>query len=377
MPQVLRLTGLAVAASIALAFLVVIGFIVAGFVVAEWRPDGSAVGSLIRWLHSESAPAVTTGSPWDNLWAWCLAALVPLLWYLAVWWGWGRDRRIGMAFPRFAPPAGLSPAGVRQILGMGFDGKCVAAEMLSLAVRGHLKIEREPTGLYRMRRRDAPSAELTVAERHLLATLYRGRPSIRLHYADAGHLRVAMEAFRNKLEHELEGPVYETNVWAVALGIAIGGLGFVGATAALPAGVPTGPDLWLAAATLIAIAAVNVLFFRLMKAPTDFGREILDEIGGFRLFLAIAEHERMKTADAPELTAHLFAKYLPFALAMDIELDWAERFSENVQGAIPDALDFEWYADPGRAAHDMGLMGMARALGAATAAVVYGDEADG
>jgi len=84
----------------------------------------------------------------------------------------------------------------------------------------------------------------------------------------------------------------------------------------------------------------------------------------------------MKLADAPRLTAHLFARYLPFALAMDIELDWAERFAGTVQGAIPDALDFEWYAGPGKVAYDMGLMGMARTLGAATAAAIYGDDED-
>jgi hypothetical protein len=281
-----------------------------------------------------------------------------------------------LEFPRFRPPEGLSPAGVRQILDMGFDAKCMAAEMLSLAVRGHLRIEREPVGVYRLRRTGSPSSELTVAERHLLATLFRARSYTRLHFSDAAHLRVAMEVFREKLEHELEGPVYETNIWAVAVGILVSGIGFMAATASLPDVVPGGLDFWLAAGTLVAMAAANVLFFRLMKAPTDLGRDILDEIGGFRLFLATAEHERMKLADAPRLTAHLFARYLPYALAMNIELDWSERFAGSVKRAIPDALDFEWYADPNKVTYDMGLMGMVLALGGATAAALSGEEED-
>ena len=178
-----------------------------------------------------------------------------------------------------------------------------------------------------------------------------------------------METFREKLEHELEGPVYETHLWAVALGAMISGLGFM-AAASQPGGFPAGLDFWLATSALIAMATLNVLFFRLMKAPTDLGRQILEEIGGFRRFLATAEHERMKLADAPRMTSHLFAQHLPYALAMDIELDWSERFAASLKRTIPDALDYDWYADPGKVAYDMGLMGMVRALGGAMASVL-------
>jgi hypothetical protein len=380
MIQVLRFSGLAIVASVVLALAIVFGFFVISFFVREWHPDWSIAWSVSEGLQVDLGlarpPDAPDVSPWDRLWPWGAAALAPLVWYLGAWWVWGRDRRLGVEFPRFRPPEGLSPAGVRQILDMGFDAKCMAAEMLSLAVRGHLRIEREPVGVYRLRRTDSPSSELTVAERHLLATLFRARSHTRLHYSDAAHLRVAMEVFREKLEHELEGPVYETNIWAVALGLVISGISFMAATARLPDVFPGSVDFWLAGGTLIAMAAVNVLFFRLMKAPTELGREILDAIGGFRRYLATAEHERMKLADAPRLTAHLFARYLPYALAMDIELDWAERFAGTVQRAIPDALDFEWYADPNKVIYDMGLMGMVHALGGATAAAFKKGEGD-
>ena len=84
----------------------------------------------------------------------------------------------------------------------------------------------------------------------------------------------------------------------------------------------------------------------------------------------------MKMADAPKMTSHLYAQHLPYALAMDIELDWSERFAASLKRTIPDALDFDWYADPGKVAYDMGVMGMVRALGGALAAVMYGQEAD-
>ncbi|UCH75867.1 MAG: DUF2207 domain-containing protein [Rhodospirillales bacterium] len=375
MIQVLRLSGLAVIASILVAVVVVSVFFVVSFFIAEWRPDWTIAESIGRWLEAGSRPPETrqTGlsvSTWDTLWPWLTAPLAPLAWYLVVWWGWGRDRLLGVAFPRFAPPAGLSPSGVRQILGMGFDGKVMAAEMLNLAVNGYLRIERDPAGRYTLRRTGSSSGALTASQRRLLASLFRARPWVRLSGEDAAHLRVAMETFRDALEDELEGPVYATNVWAVGIGIAVSGGAIIAAMERLPHAMPAELDLWLAGGALIAVAAVNVLFFRLMKAPTELGREILDAIGGFRRFLATAEHERMKMADAPRMTSHLFARFLPYALAMDIELDWSERFADSLKRAIPDALDFDWYADPARASYDMGLTGMVRTLGGAVAAVL-------
>jgi hypothetical protein len=131
-------------------------------------------------------------------------------------------------------------------------------------------------------------------------------------------------------------------------------------------------ELAMAGIALLAIAAINVLFYTLMKAPTRLGRDILDEVAGFRMFLATAEHERMKMADAPEMTDHLYATYLPYALALDLELAWSDRFSFMLERAIPDPMDYDWYA--GTESVGGGLAGMARNLGAAIAGVLESDE---
>ena len=103
-----------------------------------------------------------------------------------------------------------------------------------------------------------------------------------------------------------------------------------------------------------------------MKAPTALGRVLLDEIAGFRMFLVTAEHERVKLADAPEMSEHLYATHLPYALAMDLELAWSDRFSALLKRAIPDPMDYDWYAGGGEN-FSGGLVGMARSLGAAIA----------
>ena len=69
--------------------------------------------------------------------------LLVLLYYFAAWWMVGRDPAQGVIFPRFTPPAGISPALAKYIVNRGFgDGGWVAlsAACLSLAVKKRLRL---------------------------------------------------------------------------------------------------------------------------------------------------------------------------------------------------------------------------------------------
>ncbi|MCB1215270.1 MAG: DUF2207 domain-containing protein, partial [Deltaproteobacteria bacterium] len=82
----------------------------------------------------------------------------------------------------------------------------------------------------------------------------------------------------------------------------------------------------LAMALLITLMLViNIGFYEWLKAPTIKGRALLDQAAGFKLFLSVTEKERLAFVHPPELTPELFEKYLPYALALDVELFWAEQ----------------------------------------------------
>jgi uncharacterized membrane protein len=53
----------------------------------------------------------------------------------------------------------------------------------------------------------------------------------------------------------------------------------------------------------------------------------MDEIEGFKLYLSIAEKERFAMLNPPDKTPELFEKYLPYALALDVENQWNEQFA--------------------------------------------------
>lgn len=84
-------------------------------------------------------------------------------------------------------------------------------------------------------------------------------------------------------------------------------------------------------AVAVVIVGINILFYRLLKAPTLTGRMIMDRIEGFRMYLGTAEKERLRIMHPPQETPELFEKFLPYALALDVEQAWADKFSGMLQ----------------------------------------------
>jgi uncharacterized membrane protein YgcG len=94
---------------------------------------------------------------------------------------------------------------------------------------------------------------------------------------------------------------------------------------------------------LIASMAINYLFFHLLKAPTRAGRTILDVIEGFRMFLSTTEKDRINMMNPLDRTPEMFEKYLPYALALDVEQQWAEQFASVLSKAAAEGYQPVWY----------------------------------
>jgi Predicted membrane protein (DUF2207) len=78
---------------------------------------------------------------------------------------------------------------------------------------------------------------------------------------------------------------------------------------------------------IAASAVVHIVFLYLMKAPTYAGRRLLDQVEGFKMFLGTVDSDRLNRAMPPQQTPAVFEKFLPYALALDVEQDWADKFS--------------------------------------------------
>ena len=84
---------------------------------------------------------------------------------------------------------------------------------------------------------------------------------------------------------------------------------------------------------LFAFVGINLAFHWLLKVPTAAGRQLLDKIAGFRMFLRAVDGDRLNRLVPPDKTPALFEKYLPYAVALDCEQAWAQQFSAVLEDA--------------------------------------------
>lgn len=59
---------------------------------------------------------------------------------------------------------------------------------------------------------------------------------------------------------------------------------------------------------------------------TQEGYKVWAKVEGLKLYLNVAEKDRMKFAEAPEKTPERFTKLLPYAIALGVEKEWAKQF---------------------------------------------------
>lgn len=349
------------------------------------------------------------------------------IYYVLAWMKVGRDPAKGVIIPRFAPPRGFSPAMVRMLTRMKFDNAAFSAGVVNMAVKGALKIG--DNAKMRLTLADQPPETLSLGERAAWDELGRAGTVVELKNVNHKVISGARRAMKNKLVKELSSNYFLTNTgWlAPGLGITLASVAGMVWSASVPPGtlficvwltfwtfgcfmlvrqvvaawqgggirgkgsalflsVFTMPflggeavGLWLLSSQL-GIAAVlgfgamiimNALFYELLKAPTRIGRQTLDEIEGFKLYLSVAEEDRLNFIHPPDETPELFEKFLPYAMALGVENQWGERFARLLDRA---GYDPDWYEGrhwnrmhPGLFASSLGR-GMESAVSSASSA---------
>jgi len=377
-----------------------------GYLLADYRGLGMALGGLI----------------------------VLLVYYLAAWWKVGRDPAGGAVIPRYAPPAKISPAGTRFILKMGFDKKALAVAIVSLAVKGHLTIVEEDDGEYRLEASGNPSASLSRGEASVARHLFPpGRNSIALKKSSHKRIMAAVKALRTSLSGEYEKGYFLRNTRFFIPGLvisllALGGIvltasqvpvalfmlvwlsgwsaGVYALTAAVIAAWRSRKVAGAMSITLFAIpffagevfgigmlatavsvpslilflgiVAANLVFYHLLKAPTLAGRRIMDEIEGVKLYMQVAEKERLNLLNPPDRTPAHFEALLPYAMALDVENDWNEQFADVLAGASADPAAGRHHHTPSWYSGRTPFTGLASSLGHSfTGAVAASSSAPG
>jgi uncharacterized membrane protein YgcG len=341
--------------------------------------------------------ALTRLADQGSLGAAVIGTALLLLYYLLAWLKVGRDPAKGVIIPRFAPPKGFSPAMVRMLWRMGFDNTAFTAGLINIAVQGGLKITDKGTTSLDLT--GPPPLTLSAGEQAAWKELRQGGGRVQLEKHNHRIINWARQAMKDKLNKELASTYFLTNSGWVLPGVAITLLsvgaiawtsdqppvvlflsvwltgwtfgcvtllrqvaaawksrtimGKVGAVMLSLFALPfLGGELaglgflfsqtgFAAGILFTAMILMNALFYELLKAPTRIGRVTLDEIEGFKLYLSVAEKDRLNFIHPPEETPELFEKFLPYAIALGVENQWGQRFAQLLSTA---GYEPQWYS---------------------------------
>jgi uncharacterized membrane protein YgcG len=370
-----------------------------------------------------------------------VGVLAVFLYYLLVWYLVGRDPKKGTIVPLFSPPQDLSPAALRYIERMGYDGKCLAAALIAMAVKRHITIEKNQ-GQYTLHKLSDQSYALSPEEEAASSALFAGRDTIVL--VDAFHEQVssAISAVKKSLQRTyrknyfaLHGLYLLPGIFMSLVAIVVAGQlaqepvhmrGWNGALVTLmllSMGTVMGIAVWKATFALartffrpwsanwctlavvnifaslfcpavafflvvntgllpfeqtcimaVALFGLGLLFRHLLKARTPAGRKLMDEIEGFKMFLGAAEKDRIRQLDGTGVTPGTFDKYLPYALALDVEDAWAQQLAAALAPSGGIALARytpRWYSGA-----DLDLADIGRTFGSALSVALSSSSTD-
>ncbi len=277
-------------------------------------------------------------SPIDEGWLWwqhngslviLLASLAALSWFhVRSFDRVGRDPRKGPVFPLYAPPKGYSPAAVHHIYYRGLRGNgAVIATLLNLAINGRITIDASKKNVTVLERTSGPgtvtslSAEDAAIDQQLFAATRRKV----LDRQYDGDLTAAYTSFSSALSRKYGAAYFRWNAGYTIAGLILttGGLVF----AVMQASVWT---IWHTA-TVLTLAALNILFLYLMPAPTPKGQKVRTEIEGFRLYLETAEKLQLNAVEVggaapPPMSKARYEAFLPYAVALGVEKPWTQHF---------------------------------------------------
>jgi uncharacterized membrane protein YgcG len=362
-----------------------------------------------QWWLTDNLPSAVAG----------LGLVGILAYYFFVWLRIGRRPPAGTIIPLFAPPEGLSAAAVRYVERMRFDDRCFTAAIIDLAVHGQVLLTgtgKQTTIMSRPGVTAMPPPETAAKSK-----LFTAASSVRVTQANYKPLYDAKRALLQGLKQSYDGKLFVGNYgWSsfglllVIVLLAVTGVliatiydanragtlimasamplfPIIGGVTMIQAGrqaerlsilqitigvilivlfaylgyafigtIARGPIDYVPTIATFILGPVTLLGFRWLQAPTVAGRAVVDRIEGFRQYLGVAEEDRLNALNPPDKTPELFERFLPYAIALDVEVAWATRFAAVLAAAGAGAAVGNWYQghqwanDPVGFSHELG-----------------------
>lgn len=282
-----------------------------------------------------------------------------------LWSKHGIDPKKGTIIPQFYPPEGWSPAEVSFLLNEGKeDDNMFAAQLLQLAVKGHVKIEKKETKskedifVVSWADNSTKKESLTELEDGFLDRLLGSKPYLIIREKYNPRVQIAHSYLISQMEDQQKGVYFIKNrkllfpqyiipvITMVLMGIAYNY--YEGLAILIPL-------------TGLLVVVMNVIFMRLFYQPTKAGRRKLDHILGLERFIKYADELRINATNKPDMNFDFFERNLPYAVAFGKADEWGEKF--NAKDIEPGYRSSNYYV-PGYSFYRLAFIGTLAAVSA-------------
>jgi uncharacterized membrane protein len=260
--------------------------------------------------------------------------------------------------PEYEAPDGLKPIEAGTILDFRTDNNDISATIVDLAIRRYITIIESTVDrkilkdkkVYNLRLEKTDFSELKDFEKSILEALFKTQEKGT--QIDLKNFSYKLSATATKLRASVRSELATRGYFGntpfsahVGFGLRLLGVFFLSLLFTIFAG-------GLAVAGLIAGAIIAVICIASLPKRTAQGVEAKEKMLGLKLYLEVAEAERIKKLQSPDApyaahsaepkkTVHLFEKLLPFAMVLGVEQEWAKQF-EHIYTTPPDWYSGNW-----------------------------------
>ncbi len=283
-------------------------------------------------------PSVFKQTIWfigDN---WSVAIpFIVLYWMFRRWWKYGKDPEgKGTIIPFYKSPNNLSPAEIGMIVDEKVHSRDISASIINLAVHNRIHI-RKTVGEYIFIKTEDNSYLLKEEEEILYNGIFKGAGSeVKVTSLNNKFHVNFSRAVSEVIKNVVEKGYYVKNPKVVKGAYMTGGWFMIAGSFFVPS------ILGAAAGIALLVSSIPVFMFGLfMPKRTKKGTIMREQILGLKLYLEVAEKDRIDFHNAPERTPEHFEELLPYAMALGVEKKWAKQF-ENIYSGSP-----EWYEGAG------------------------------
>jgi len=263
-----------------------------------------------------------------------------------LWYRRGRDPKgRGTIIAEYESPDALTPIELSALQHGSVKNSALSGEIVYLATKGYLSISRiEEQGLlfkshdYALKRLK-PSDGLPAFDQLLLDGIFT-TDEVRLSELKNKFYKNIRDIKNAVLNSLIQKKYYRTKPQNIIGAYVAGGI-LLGFVLVLIGATTDAGALNILSGILSGIIVMAFAF--IMPKVTPLGAVVKEQIKGLKLYLNVAEKDRINFHNAPEKNPKLFETLLPFAMVLGVEAAWAKQF-EGIYMPPPG-----WYNDPSHA----------------------------